>query len=128
MAPRRQPFKRSARHHLFPAIHAGLVVLGRSDIRRQCVADTPLLKVLTMKKRVGPERTVGVQKQVESRGLVVEPFGIWDLKEQARPGFNEPKPRWSSRPLTEDRLGAQDPESEDQSVARQSMGVRGLLG
>ena len=78
-----------------------------------------------MKKRFGLERIVGVRKQGELRGPVVEPFGVRDLGERSRPGFNEPKPRCSSRPLTEDRLGAQDPESADRSVARQNMGVRG---
>ena len=124
----RQPFKRSAGHHLFPAIQAGLVVLGRSDIRRQCVTDTPLLRVQSMKKRLGLERIVGVQNQVDLRRLLVEPFGIWDSRQPARAGFNEPKPRWSSRPLWEDRCGAQDPENVDLRGARRSKGVPGPPG
>ena len=83
---------------------------------------------LVDEKRFGLERIVGVRKQVELRGLVVKPFGIRKLGEHPRPGFNEPKPRWSSRPLTKDRLGAQDPESADRSAVRQNMGVREPLG
>jgi hypothetical protein len=50
---------------------------------------------LVVKKRFGLERMVGVRKQVESRGLVVEPFGIrhlrnklaWDLASRNHVGF-----------------------------------------
>jgi len=41
---------------------------------------------------------------------------------------NEPKPRWSSRPLWEDRCGAQDPENADLRVERRSKGVPGPPG